>query len=88
MKVNTWKNVDVDVEVDVSLDDCINEFLDMANDEDAPRRRIAAIDGASRIMDKVTPEDVKSCLDKHPEAVQILRQRLATWIAFIEQHKT
>ena len=38
MRVNAWKNIDVEVEVDVILDDCINEMLRMADEEGAPSR--------------------------------------------------
>jgi DnaJ-class molecular chaperone len=57
MKVNAWKNIDIETEVDVSLDDCINEMLDVATSEDGWRRKFSAIDGATKILERVTPED-------------------------------
>lgn len=77
MKVSTWKNIDVDVDVDVSLDDCIDEMIDKANSEDDRQHlKISAIDGATRVLEKVTPEMVSEVLKKNPGAIDMIRQRI------------
>ena len=80
MKVNAWKNVDIECEVDVTLDDCINEMLDIANSEDGPRRKLSAIDGATKVLEKITPDMVAELLSKNPAAVVLIRGRLQKWI--------
>lgn len=80
MKVNAWKNIDVEFEADVSLDDCINEMLDIANSEDGPNRKLAAIDGATRVLEKVSPELVAAYLEKYPKSRELIRSRLQKWI--------
>lgn len=44
MKVNAWKNIDIECQVDVSLDDCITELLGIADEEGMALRKIQAID--------------------------------------------
>lgn len=78
MKVNAWKNVDIECEVDVSLDDCINELLGIADEEGMPLRKLQAIDGATKIMDKITPEMVASRLTDAGR--ELIRLRLQRWI--------
>lgn len=80
MKVNAWKNIDVEVEVDVSLDDCINELIDTANEEGLARRKLAAIDGATKILSKITPDMVGEHLAANPAAIAMIRDRLQKWI--------
>lgn len=78
MKVNAWKNIDVECEVDVSLEDCINEMLGMADEEGMPRRKLSAIDGATKIMEKITPE---MCSDRLTDAGrELIRARLQKWM--------
>jgi hypothetical protein len=78
MKVNAWKNIDVECEVDVSLDDCISELLGIADEDGMPRRKLQAIDGATRILERITPEMVESKLS--PGAVSSIRERLQKWM--------
>lgn len=80
MKVNAWKNIDIETEVDVSLDDCIVEMLNIANSEDGSRRKLSAIDGATKILEKVTPDTIGDALAKAPGALALIRQRLQKWI--------
>jgi len=80
MKVNAWKNIDIETEVDVSLDDCINEMLDAATSEDGWRRKFSAIDGATKILERVTPDTIGEALTKAPGALALIRQRLQKWI--------
>ena len=81
MKVNTWKNLDVEVEVNVSLEDCINELLQLADNDENSRMKILAIDGATKVMEKVTPEVVKSRLTR--EGLELVKTRLSKWIELI-----
>lgn len=80
MRVSAWKNIDVEVEVDVTLDDCINELLDIANSDDGERRKLSAIEGATRVLEKLTPELLQFALNKHPGAIDLIHSRLAKWI--------
>ena len=80
MRVNAWKNVDVECEVDVSLDDCINEMLSTADEDGMPRAKLGAINGATMIMERVTPEMVGDYLAKNPEGVALIRKRLQGWL--------
>lgn len=80
MKVNAFKNIDVEFEAEVDLTDCINEMLDIANEDGMPRRKLGAIDGATKILEKVTPDMVGEYLSKNPAAIEMIRQRLQKWI--------
>lgn len=82
MKVNAWKNIDVECEVEVSLDDCIHEMLDMANSEDGMSRKYVAVDGATRILAALNPQEL---LQKGnvEQVKKLLRERLAKWIEFL-----
>lgn len=80
MKVNAYKTVDVECEVDVELTDCINEMLGMADEEGMPRRKMQAIDGATKILEKITPDMVGEILAKNPSAIEIIRTRIQKWI--------
>lgn len=84
MKVTIWKNVDIEAEADVEIEDCINELLDIANSEDGPRRKILAIDGATKILERITPTQVEELLHINPGAVKLIRDRLAEWIKRME----
>lgn len=80
MKVNIWKNVDIEAEADVSLDDCINELLSIAEEEGMPNRKLQAIDGATKILERIAPDIVGEKLAKNPAAIEIIRKRLQKWI--------
>lgn len=84
MKVNAYKNVDIECEVEVDLECCINEMLGMADEEGMPTRKMQAIDGATRILHTVKPSMVADKLAKHPVAIEILRLRLKEWNDWIE----
>ena len=83
MKVNAWKNVDVECEVEVDLDDCIVELLNIADSEDGRRRKISAVDGATKILERITPQVVAELFRANPLAVEMLRARLAGWMEFL-----
>lgn len=85
MKVNAWKNLDVEFEADVSLDDCINEMLDIAHSEDGPNRKLIAIDGATRILERVSPDMVAVYLEKYPKSRELIRSRLNQWMVALNQ---
>jgi hypothetical protein len=80
MKVTAWRNVDVECVVDVSLDDCINEMLSEADEDGRPRAKLGAINGATKVMEKVTPEMVGEFLAKNPSVIDVIGERLAKWI--------
>lgn len=78
MKVNAWKNIDVEVEVDVTIDDCLNELFDIANSEDGTRRKTLALDSITKIMEKIGPDVLT---EKQLESVlPELTRRLQKWI--------
>jgi DNA polymerase II large subunit len=85
MKVNAWKNVDIECEVEVSLEHCINEMIDIADEEGMLSRKLRAIDGATKILEKVTPDMVGATLEKNPKAVEIIRQRIQKWIELLQK---
>lgn len=80
MKVNARKTVDIECEVDVELEHCINEMLDIADEDGVPLRKLQAINGATKILEKVMPDMVAATLAKNPDAIKIIRQRLQKWI--------
>lgn len=86
MKVNAWKNIDVQFEADVSLDDCINEMWNIADSEDGPNRKLISVDGATRILSRLDPFSLFDKRMMHPETLALLRERLGKWIEFLEQH--
>lgn len=54
MKCSIVKNLDIEAEVDVDLDDVINEFFSRVNEENQhPRLTIAVIDSCTRILGRV-----------------------------------
>ena len=87
MRVNAWKNVDVECEVEVDLNDCIVEMLNIADSEDGRRRKISAVDGAAKILERITPQIVAEVFSANPLAVEILRARLAGWMEFLGPEK-
>lgn len=84
MKVNAWKNIEVEFEADVSLDDCINEMLDIASSEDGRNRKLSAVDGATKILERIDPSMFDEALMKDPKTIELLRSRLAKWIELVE----
>lgn len=84
MKVNAWKNIEVEFEADVSLDDCINEMLDIASSEDGRNRKLEAVDGATKILERIDPSMFDEALMKDPKTIELLRSRLAKWIELVE----
>jgi hypothetical protein len=79
MKVNAWKTVDIECEVEVSLDDCINELLDNANEEGMRSQKLQAIDGATKILEKITPEMMNDAILTR-RSKEIVRGRIQKWI--------
>ena len=87
MKVNAYKNIDIECEVDVELEHCISEMLGIAEEDGMPSRKLQAIDGATKILEKVTPEMVVGKKPLHANAISILRQRLKVWIAWLDEQE-
>lgn len=84
MKVNAWKNIDIETEVDVSLDDCITEMLSVADEDGMPSRKLLAIDGATKVLERISPELVADRLQANPRAIELIRSRLLKWIDAIQ----
>lgn len=83
MKVNAWKNLDIECEVEVSLDHCIDEMLCIATEEGMPNRKSQAIDGATKILERITPDMIGEKLATNPKAIELIRQRLEKWLIAI-----
>ncbi|TXH46020.1 MAG: hypothetical protein E6Q97_30440 [Desulfurellales bacterium] len=80
MKVTCWETINVEVECNVNLYDCISELDTMVDEDDGVGvRKLRAIDGVTRILERVGPDQVAELLDKNPDAVALLRERLRKW---------
>jgi hypothetical protein len=86
MKVNAYKSIDVEVDVEVSLDDCINEMLSIA-DEEGYRLKLSAIDGATKVLEKISPLVLEQLSNDatRENALELISGRLAEWIATINR---
>lgn len=82
MKVNAFKNIDVEFEADIEIEDVLNELADMAKDEGLQYRRMQAVDGCTRIMQRLLTDKDKDKL-RQGNARHVLRERLAEWIKFL-----
>ena len=59
MKVTAYKTVDVECECDVCVEDLLNEFIvEISQDEAGPNRLTAYLDAITRILARVTPEQL------------------------------
>lgn len=82
MKVTAWKTFEVECEVDACLDDCIIELLGIADEDGMPRRKMQAVDGATKILQRITPDMLGDRLT--PDGIALVRERLAKWIEVME----
>lgn len=75
MRVNAWKNIDVEVEVEVDLNTVLSEFFDRAKEAtpDYYRRFLPVLDSVTKILAKMS-DDVIAALPS--EARKILCERL------------
>jgi hypothetical protein len=87
VKVNAWKTIDVEVEVDVQLEDVLNEIGSIADEEGMPKRKLAAIDQATRIVEKLGVEPLRTLRAGSVRlgAAVLLRGRLAAFLAWCDE---
>jgi len=87
VKVNAWKNIDVEVEVDVQIEDVLNELDSIAGEEGLPKRKCAALDQATRIIEKLGVPAPLNNLDVagRLHAAKLLRDRLAALLAWCDE---
>lgn len=82
MRVNTWKNIDVEVEVDVDIHDVINECSRMAEDAspDFYREWLGSIDVLTRILSRSKDEVIAAVPEEaRREVHRRLMVELARW---------
>ena len=85
MKVNAWKNIDLEVEVDVSIDDLIQELHDIASSTDGWRRKLSAIDGASKVLSLIGTGPLMMIDGDTSGPAQALRERLLPLVVWAER---
>jgi len=75
MKVTGWKNVEVEVEVDIEPEHILSEFRQRADEAEATywRRLVPALDAITQILADVKDEVIEAL---PAEARTILRERL------------
>ena len=86
MKVTVCTTVDVEAEVDVTLNDCINEWfstLDMefeTVDGPEPRKALPIVDGATKVLAAVPDSVIMAAnADARTEVVYRLERLLERW---------
>lgn len=85
MKVNAWKNIDVEVECDVSVEDVVRELRDIADSEDGWRRKLSAIDGASKVLELIGVEPLDNIAGTRALIAKALRERLLPIVLWAER---
>lgn len=85
MKVNAWKNIDIEVEVDVSVEDVVHELGDIANSDDGWRRKLSAIDGASKVLELIGVEPLDNISGNRSSIAKALRDRLLPIVLWSER---
>lgn len=84
MKVNAWKNIDLEVEVDVSIEDLIQELNDIASSTDGWRRKLSAIDGASKVLSLIGTAPLEQ-MSPHLSTARAIRERLLPLVVWAER---
>ena len=84
MKVNAWKNIDLEVEADVSIEDLIQELNDIASSTDGWRRKLSAIDGASKVLSLIGTDPLER-MSPHISTAQAIRERLLPLVVWAER---
>lgn len=86
MRVTMCQNVDVEAEVDVSIDDVLAEFSQRFDDAeksgDCPHRSVylPLVDVATRLMACVPSKAITACLDsQRAEVVERLQAEIERW---------
>jgi hypothetical protein len=82
VKVNAYKNIDVEFEADIQIEDVLNELGDIANSEDGAHRKLGALDQLTRILERLDVCLLDTFREGEPReaAKALLRSRLDKWI--------
>ena len=87
MKVNAYKNIDVEFEADISIEDVLHELSDILSSEDWQSRKLEAIDQLTRIFEATSPDILQPLPDlQRRRAVGLIRSRLAKWLEFLAKN--
>lgn len=82
MKISTWKNIEVEVECEVSTDDILNEFSQRIQESSADywKRMLPAMDFMTRMMANISDETIASVKPEHREIIKSrLIEQSARW---------
>lgn len=82
MKVSAWKNIDVEVEVDVELEHVMAEFMSIANEEGMPNRKLRVIDEATRILEAIGSDSLQTIQQNRVVVAERIMQRLEKLLAW------
>lgn len=85
MKVNAWKNIDVEVEVDVQIEDVVRELQEIGNSEDGWRRKLSAIDAASKVLECIGIDPLENIGGNRSGIAKGLRERLLPIVLWAER---
>jgi len=91
MRVTMFQNVDVEAEVDVSIDDVLAEFSrrfeEAEQSGECPHRSVylPLIDLATRLMARVPPKAITACQDsQRAEVVTRLQAEIERWSTIVD----
>lgn len=80
MKITVSKNIDVDLEVDVGLEDLLDEFTCMLTEDPVGRRAKIIPDACTRLLAKIPDELIDQYDERaHAEVRRRLINELARW---------
>lgn len=84
MKVNAWKNIDVEVEVDVEIEDVLRGLMEAAEEDGMYWRKLSAIDTATKILEKLgtAPLALVESEESKVKAAENIMQRLGPLLAW------
>lgn len=86
IKMSFVETVDIEREVEVDLEECISEMMDIADGARALASKKSALEGATLIMSALDPVIYEDSIRKNPGFIPLLRERLGKWIEFLKQH--
>lgn len=85
MRVTVSHNVDIECEVDVSIEDVILELNTMADRDDVVRRKVSAIDSASKVIATIGFAPLAEMKSVPLATAFMLRERLLPIVLWCEE---
>lgn len=85
MKVNAWKKIDLEVEVDVSIEDLIQELDNDARELCSWHRKMQAINAASKILSVIGTGPLMMIDGDTSGPAQAIRERLLPLVVWAER---